>query len=49
MSIKSQPGNMATGASPSGNVIVQSQNLLGNEKELWTVCSILYGNIVAKK
>ena len=37
LSMKNQTGNIATAASPSGAVQLPSQNLLGNERDLWTV------------
>ncbi len=37
LSMKNQTGNSATAASPSGTVQLPSQNLLGNERDLWTV------------
>jgi hypothetical protein len=37
LSIKNPSGTNVTTASPSGTIQMPSQNLLGNERELWTV------------
>ncbi len=37
LSIKNPSGTNVTAASPSGTIQMPSQNLLGNERELWTV------------